>query len=981
MPDGWEAAFGLDPLDPSDAALDPDGDGVSNLEEFALGLDPGSFEPDPRLRRPGLLASFWRTPGKLGAMPDFGSLMPSHSAVAARLDFPGQGWVPGVTPFGTNFACRLEGYLLVPAAGKCTFWLKSNAGARMYIDGALALDDGVSHSAHTVSASPALERGYRRVEIDFYANSSPGYLRLEWKPPGGGRAKVPASALCHLPPAPDPWFGPGVDVEFHSFPSALSEMPALDGHAPCAARVWDRIDVRATQSAWEDGLPSDRFAVSAEGLLHVPASAIYEISLSSDDGSILFLDGVPLVDNGGLHGMRAKTAVVPLAAGYHPFRVEYFENAGSAGLSLGWSCRGCVSEPVPARFLFRRPAVMDTDGDGMPDWWEEERGLDPLDPSDAAADTDGDGLSNLAECRAWGDPRSPDTDGDGMPDAWEAANGTCPFLADALDDPDGDGLANVEEMRFGTDPLAPDTDGDGASDGAEVRNVRGNPLAADIAWSPVPAGPTVPGASFASSTGTWRTDADGAACAAERAGSLTWNLEVPQGGADALAVRVGQHNFYSSAATFDLSLYVDGLFVARQVVSAPYGTGGEAYFFLPEIPAGEHEFRLSWRNWEVNTFLAVHDLRFVSFGGPDADSNGVPDWKDHRASESSSLGALPVESLVSPVCVEGRDLWRDVLEVEVAYPGTNAVFATVKTIGDGFYADIPLPEDGAATVSLRGRSPAESFNVAWKPFDVFAEDYSTNALVVRTGDALRIAPHDGGESEVTVSVADGTNGWSAVTNWTETTATPYAFEEPGTYLVTVAREGLLGGDAAHALVEAVRSRFPKRNPAVLMDAEQTLDCPELSPRNVLEHDAELQVAAEAAGSGVTLSLLTHADRDLGLVSRLPDGGAISDAVQVTPMWADNGTYYRVADTFADGSQLVEVSLLLGAVAEGMTVDLEIFVSGVTFDDGTRSRTLTAADFDADGHCTVRFVKARGVTTSVCHSTRIYQDGKLIYRNR
>ena len=292
-----------------------------------------------------------------------------------------------------------------------------------------------------------------------------------------------------------------------------------------------------------------------------------------------------------------------------------------------------------------------------------------------------------------------------------------------------------------------------------------------------------------------------------------------------------------------------------------------------------------------------------------------------------------------------------------------------------------LPEDGAATVSLRGRSPAESFNVAWKPFDVFAEDYSTNALVVRTGDALRIAPHDGGESEVTVSVADGTNGWSAVTNWTETTATPYAFEEPGTYLVTVAREGLLGGDAAHALVEAVRSRFPKRNPAVLMDAEQTLDCPELSPRNVLEHDAELQVAAEAAGSGVTLSLLTHADRDLGLVSRLDDGGAISDAVQVTPMWADNGTYYRVADTFADGSQLVEVSLLLGAVAEGMTVDLEIFVSGVTFDDGTRSRTLTVADFDADGHCTVRFVKARGVTTSVCHSTRIYQDGKLIYRNR
>ena len=99
------------------------------------------------------------------------------------------------------------------------------------------------------------------------------------------------------------------------------------------------------------------------------------------------------------------------------------------------------------------------------------------------------------------------------------------------------------------------------------------------------------------------------------------------------------------------------------------------------------------------------------------------------------------------------------------------------------------------------------------------------------------------------------------------------------------------------------------------------------------------------------------------------------------MWADNGTYYRVVDTYADGSQLVEVSLLLGAIPEGTSVVLEIFVSGVTFEDGTRTKTLTAADFDADGHYTIRFVRARGVTGSVCHRTYIYQNGKLIYTNK
>jgi len=41
--------------------------------------------------------------------------------------------------------------------------------------------------------------------------------------------------------------------------------------------------------------------------------------------------------------------------------------------------------------------VPDTDGDGMPDWWELGNGLDPAAPHDGAADADGDRVSNLAE--------------------------------------------------------------------------------------------------------------------------------------------------------------------------------------------------------------------------------------------------------------------------------------------------------------------------------------------------------------------------------------------------------------------------------------------------------------------------------------------------------------------------------------------------------------------------------------------------------
>ncbi|MFW3145502.1 MAG: PKD domain-containing protein [Thermoplasmatota archaeon] len=95
----------------------------------------------------------------------------------------------------------------------------------------------------------------------------------------------------------------------------------------------------------------------------------------------------------------------------------------------------------------------DTDGDGMPDEWEERYALVDSQANDSESDPDSDGLTNIMEYQLGTNPEEEDTDEDGIPDGWEYDNFIDPLdPEDAGMDHDLDGIITLYEYRNGTDP-------------------------------------------------------------------------------------------------------------------------------------------------------------------------------------------------------------------------------------------------------------------------------------------------------------------------------------------------------------------------------------------------------------------------------------------------------------------------------------------------------------------------------------------------
>ncbi|WP_025744119.1 carbohydrate-binding protein, partial [Aquimarina pacifica] len=122
-------------------------------------------------------------------------------------------------------------------------------------------------------------------------------------------------------------------INYTYFEGSWNVLPNFGTLTPISNGIAPSIDLSNAASA-------DNFGLSFEGYIDIPSDDSYTFYTTSDDGSALWIDGIKVVDNDGLHGAKEESGTICLEAGYHQIEVQFFEKTGGNVLSIAYEASG-----------------------------------------------------------------------------------------------------------------------------------------------------------------------------------------------------------------------------------------------------------------------------------------------------------------------------------------------------------------------------------------------------------------------------------------------------------------------------------------------------------------------------------------------------------------------------------------------------------------------------------------------------------------
>ena len=406
-------------------------------------------------------------------------------------------------------------------------------------------------------------------------------------------------------------------------------------------------------------------------------------------------------------------------------------------------------------------------------------------------------------------------------------------------------------------------------------------------------------------------------------------------------------------------VYIDNVFIGRKLLSTPPGIDSTMQFITPWLPAGPHAVQINWENVHSLVGLKIESVTLQQFTGTNA-AQAVASL----VAGQTFLDNVPVQSVVSPVCVEGSNQFANTTAVTV-----NGVANPVKpALLGNWYSDVPLAGSGSTAVSVAFESGAQTLSntITWVPLNLAC----ANNMTIRANDSLMLTayPTNQGSGTVAIQVA-------GLTNYTTTVASPVICQFPTGGVYTVS--GTWQGNAAGAItVTVMQASFPATNPACMLGYLRNWNCPNVPASAWLESDASVTLGWTNQVASINMSEIYS---DHYMVARLYPGGPILGSQHLDGFWVQAAvdSYFWVLQTYPDGSQLWQDEIFTKNVPASVSIQIHIFIGGVTFDDGTTTRWITSTNLDALGTYTFDMIRPASVTHSTCHTIYMYQGSTYL----
>lgn len=232
-------------------------------------------------------------------------------------------------PLPRPYFALWEGTLLVPEYGDYTFDLLAEGDSAALQIGREHRLDLPTGGQGTLTAT--LAAGFHPLRLEYRAQDSAGRLRLSWAGPGLAQRIVGGDALYAFQLG-----GQGL-VGYYYPNGEWQGAPAL---------------VRNDLLITPNNPLREPFSILWRGKIAIAQEGAYIFGTRSDDGSLLYIDGQLVVDNGGSHGAEDRQGAITLSQGFHDIEVRYNELGGSREMQLWWQPPGQGRAVVDSQYLF-----------------------------------------------------------------------------------------------------------------------------------------------------------------------------------------------------------------------------------------------------------------------------------------------------------------------------------------------------------------------------------------------------------------------------------------------------------------------------------------------------------------------------------------------------------------------------------------------------------------------------------------------------